>query len=191
MDGTLPLLANEKALVARATVEPAAFAAIYDHYFGRIYTYVRYRVRDAALADDLTAAIFTRVLARLGDYDAARAPFAGWLFTIARNAVNDHLRAARRQRWLSLDWLRDHVADGPAPEAALIRNETRAALLVALGRLNERERDLIGLKFGAQLTNRRIAELTGLSESNVGVIVHRAIGRLRADLRIQEGSDDE
>ncbi|MFQ6101807.1 MAG: RNA polymerase sigma factor [Anaerolineae bacterium] len=51
-----------------------------------------------------------------------------------------------------------------------------------MARLSDRERDLIGLKFAAGLPNRRIAELTGLSENNVGVILYRAVRRLRAEL---------
>jgi RNA polymerase sigma factor (sigma-70 family) len=174
--------ANELALVARATVEPAAFAAIYDHYFPRIYTYVSYRVRDASTADDLTATIFERALAKIGTYRPDGAPFAVWLFAIARNAVNDHLRAQARQRWLSLDAIHDWVSGERPPEEVVIAGEARDALLAAVARLSERERDLLALKFGAQLTNRRIAALTGLSESNVGVILYRAVARLRADL---------
>ncbi len=58
IDGTVAVLPNELALAARATAEPTAFAAIYDHYFPRVYNYVRYRVRDAnsrGLTDDVRA----------------------------------------------------------------------------------------------------------------------------------------
>jgi RNA polymerase sigma-70 factor, ECF subfamily len=186
MDGTFPLLANEMALVARAKVEPAAFAAIYDHYYPRIYAYVRYRVRDAEPAEEITAQVFERVLANLGKYDAEQAPFAVWLFTIARNRVSDHHRAQQRRRWLPLDRVREHAAAGPAPDEIVLRDEMREALLTAMTRLSERERDILALKFGAELTNRRIAALTSLSESNVGVILYRAVRRLRADLDAQE-----
>jgi RNA polymerase sigma-70 factor, ECF subfamily len=186
MDGTLPLPANEMALVARAKVEPAAFAAIYDHYFPRIYAYVRYRVRDAGVAEDITAQIFERVLLNLGKYDAEQAPFAVWLFTIARNQVSDYHRSRQRRHWLPLDLLRGQASADPAPEEIVVRDETREALLTAMTRLSERERDILALKFGAELTNRRIAALIGLSESNVGVILYRAVRRLRADLDVQE-----
>lgn len=98
MDGTVAVLPNELALVARATAEPAAFAAIYDHYFPRVYNYVRYRVRDTETADDVTAQVFERALVCIGSYRPERAPFAAWLFAIVRNAVNDYLRAQKRQR---------------------------------------------------------------------------------------------
>ncbi len=179
MDGTVAVLTNELALVARATAEPAAFAAIYDHYFPRVYNYVRYRVRDANTADDITAQVFERALVRIGSYRPERAPFGAWLFAIARNAVNDHLRAQRRRHWLSLEALRDRASTEPQPEEIAIHSETHTELLTAVARLSDRERDLIALKFAAGLTNRRIAALTSLSESNVGVILYRAIRKLR------------
>jgi len=190
VEGTIVVLPNELALVARATVEPAAFAPVYDHYFPRVYNYVRYRVNDAATADDLTARVFERVLARIGHYCPERAPFAAWLFAIARNAVNDHIRAQKRRRWLSLDVLSDRLSTEPKPEEILVRKEGHAELLAAVAHLSDRQRNLIGLKFGAGLTNRRIAELTGLSESNVGVILYRTMRQLRAEMSAEE-SDHE
>lgn len=161
MDGTVAVLVNELALVAQAAAEPAAFVAIYDHYFPRAYNYVRYRVRDAETADDITAQVFGRALVSMGSYRPDRAPFAAWLFAIARNAVNDHLRDQRRRHWLSLEVLRGRASAGSQPEEIAIHGETRAELLAAVARLSDRERDLIALKFAAGLTNRRIAELTG------------------------------
>ena len=186
MDGTVAVLPNELALVVRAVAEPTAFAAIYDHYFPRVYNYVRYRVRDAETADDITAQVFERALVSIGSYRPERGPFGAWLFAIARNAVSDHLRAQRRRRWLSLEVLRDRASAEPQPEEVAIHSETRAELLAAVARLSERERDLIALKFAAGLTNRRIAELTGLSYSNVGVILYRAVRRLRVKLSAKE-----
>ena len=186
MDGTIAMLPNEAALAARAMAEPAAFVAIYDHYFPRVYNYVRYRVREADAADDTTSEVFERAWSNMGRYRSERAPFAVWLFAIARNAVNDHLRARWRRRWLSLDALRDRPGSDPQPEEIAARNETRARLLLAVAHLSERERDILGLKFGAGLTNRNIGELAGLSESNVGVILYRAVRRLRAELSTTE-----
>jgi len=190
MHGITAVLPNELALVARARVEPAAFAAVYDHYFPRVYNYVRYRVSDAATADDLTAQVFERVLTKIKHYDPKRGPFAAWLFAIARNTVNDHLRARRRHRWLSLEALRDWSSDEPQPEDLVVRNESHAEMLAAVACLNNRQRNLIALKFGAGLSNRRIAELTGLSESNVGVILYRSVRQLRVALSAEE-SDHE
>jgi hypothetical protein len=57
---------------------PATFAAIYDHYFPRVYNYVRYRVRDAEAADDIASQVLERALINIGGNRSERAPFAVW-----------------------------------------------------------------------------------------------------------------
>ncbi len=174
-------LANESIILTTAKSDPSAFAVVYDHYFASVYNYVRYRVPDATQAEDLTAQIFERVLINLGAFDSQQATFAVWLFTVARNLVTDHLRAQKRRRWFSfsLEQVGEQPQSAPLPEEQVIRGETQELLLSALATLGDRERDLLALKFVAQMTNRRIAEFTGLSESNVGVILYRALSRLR------------
>ena len=182
MDGS-PALADELVHVARAIDDPAAFAALYDHYFPRVYNYVRYRVQDPVLSDDLTADVFERTLAHLDTYRPDRAPFGAWLFSIARHVITDHFRAQSRRRWLSFDGLHRQASPDPAPEQIAAANTVRARLLAAVGELPDRERDVLALKFAASLTNRQIAQLTGLSESNVGVILYRSLRRLRDQLQ--------
>jgi RNA polymerase sigma-70 factor (ECF subfamily) len=68
-------------------------------------------------------------------------------------------------------------------------NELLRELLPLIGNLPERERDILALKFGAEMTNRSIAGITGLTESNVGVILYRTLRRLRDQL--QENDDEQ
>lgn len=190
MGNSLAALPNEHELVTRSVSKPAAFAAIYDHYFPRVYNYARYRVGEAGTADEITARVFEQALAKIESYQPERAPFSAWLFGIARNTVNQHLRAKRRRRWISLDLLFDRRSSDPDPEEALVQNEMYRELIDALGGLSDRERDILALKFASGMTNRRIAKLTGLGESNVSVILFRTIRKLRDDLRSRE-SDHE
>jgi RNA polymerase sigma factor (sigma-70 family) len=161
-------------------ITPQEFLAFYDAYFGRVYNYTRYRCGDAHTVDDLTAAIFERALERLSDFNPQRGSFGAWVFTIARGMVTRHLRTDGANGWLPLDEINE-IADGtPSPEERLIRSETQSNLLAALSHLSDRDRDLLSLKFGAHLTNRRIADITGLSGNHVGIILYRAIHKLRA-----------
>ena len=185
MSNSIAALANETNIVTRSVCDTSAFAALYDHYFSRIYNYIRYRVQDTEVTDDLTAQVFERALVNIGRYNAEKAPFAAWLFTIARNTTNDYLRGERRRRWLSLDALSHRASNEPQPSEIVADDEVRDQLLLAVASLSSRERDLIGLKFAAGLTNRRIAEMTGLREGNVAIILYRAMRRLRAELEAQ------
>ena len=182
MDGSVIVLPNEKALVTRAKAEPEAFAAIYDHYFPRIYNYIRYRVDHQENAEDLTAQVFEKALTRLNQYSPERGSLANWLFSIARHAVGDHLRAKKRRRWCSIEVLISRHCGDPPLEEIVIQTDLHAQVLKAVAELQDRERELIALKFGARLTNRHIADLTGLSESNVGVILYRTVQQLRTML---------
>lgn len=181
MNGTATMLANEMAIVARATAEPDAFAEIYDYYFPRVYNYVRYRVHDAQVADDITALIFERAWVNLKGYQSGQGTFGAWLFGIAHNAVSDYYR--RQREFVSIDEIAEQAGDEPAPEMIAERNETHEHLLEAVSRLKERDRELLALKFGAGLTNVEIARMTGMSESNVGVSLYRAIQQLKGLLK--------
>ncbi|MBC7870558.1 MAG: sigma-70 family RNA polymerase sigma factor [Chitinophagaceae bacterium] len=182
MDSILTALSNEKELIGLALADPTSFAMLYDHYISRVYTYIRYRVDNATTADDLTSQTFENALVNLKNYRMEQAPFSSWLFGIAHNVVSRHYRTQRRHQWLSLDRFLNHVSDTPPPEDIAISNEISQRLTLAVGRLRDHERDIIALRFGAGLNNRQIAEITNLSESNVGVILYRSIKQLRVIL---------
>jgi RNA polymerase sigma-70 factor (ECF subfamily) len=188
MKTSVAYLPDESLLAAQEDFTPTAFASLYQGYYARVYNYVRYRCDDPALAEDLTAQAFERVLEKFDSYSPERGPFGAWLFAIARNLVSGHRRAQRYRFWLSIDILHRWPSGEAGPEEATLQQESEAELLAAIGRLDERERDVLGLKFAGLLTNRQIAGLTGLTESNVGVILHRTLYRLRAELG---GKDEE
>jgi RNA polymerase sigma-70 factor (ECF subfamily) len=172
---------NSTYLAARAACDPIAFGELYEQYFKRVYNYVRFRCCDALTADDLTSQVFERLLERIAQYRPERGAFEPWLFAIARNVVNGHYRK-QRGLWLPWEFLQRLPATDPQPEEIALHHETEDALLSALSRLDERSRDLLSLKFAAGLTNRQVAQVSGLSETNVGVILFRALGRLRTAL---------
>jgi RNA polymerase sigma-70 factor (ECF subfamily) len=181
---------DEPAMVARAPADPTAFAALYDHYFPLVFKYVLYRVNDAQIADDLVSQIFERMLTDLVRYQPGLAPFGAWLFGIGRHVVGDHYRSIKRRRWLSLESFFGFPCNEPPPEEIIMKNELGDQLLRSLAKLADRERDLIGLKFAGGLTNREISTLTRLSETNVGVVLFRAVKRLRIELEKEEVNYD-
>jgi len=181
---------GEPALVARATADPTALAALYDHYFPLVYKYVFYRVSDAQIADDLVSKIFESMLTDLARYNPGQAPFGAWLFGIARHVVGNHYRSQKRHHWLSLESFFDLPSIDPPPDEIILKNEQGDHLFRSLAKLADRERDLIGLKFAGGLTNREISTLTRLSEANVGVILYRAMKRLRIELEKEEVNHD-
>lgn len=184
-------LTNESQLVIMAASDPEAFAEVYDYYFARVYNYVRSRVNLNSIADDITSQIFERILVKMDTFHPERGSFSAWLFTIAHNIISDYLRVQQRQRWISLEVGRELACTRPGPEEVYLFQESQQELQEALGHLNDRDRNLIGLKFWAGLNNRQIAQITGLSDSNVGTILYRSIRRLRVILENEGGHKDE
>ena len=158
------------------------FEALYRAELPRIYNFFRYRVGEGQLAEDLTSATFERAWRKRDRYRRDLAAFSTWLFTIARRVLVDHYRKQRAEAPLHDA---AHLTTDQTLEDLTQRQADFERLSVLLAQLADRDRELVALKYGAGLTNRTIAGLTGLSESNVGVILHRALQTLRAQWEAQ------
>jgi RNA polymerase sigma-70 factor, ECF subfamily len=168
-------------LVAPAAEAPAdadvAFEALYRSSRDDVYAYVAGLLRDRSAAEDVTAQAFERAYRRRSSFKPERGSHRAWLFGIARNAALDELRRRGRQTELATE-PEDPAAAGAheeAAEAALRRSIVSAGLAT----LSARERELIALKYFAGLANAEIAEVIGVSESNAGTKLHRAMEKLR------------
>ena len=153
------------------------FEALYRSSRDDLYAYVLTLLRDRAAAEDVTAVAFERAYRRRRTFDRHRGDERGWLFGIARNAALDELRRRRRTAALVVDpedVSEDELADSGDEDAV-----RRASVREALESLAPRERELISLKFHAGLTNAELASVLGVSESNAGTMLHRAVQKLR------------
>jgi RNA polymerase sigma-70 factor, ECF subfamily len=157
-------------------VEPEAFESLYDRTFPKVYGYVASLLSDRSAAEDVTAQAFERAYRKRRSYRPSRGSAEAWLFGIARNAALDELR--RRKRRASLETEPEDPTAAPLPDQAdqAVRRETVRA---ALAELSGAERDLIGLKFAAGLSNAEIARVLDTSESSAGNRLHRTMTKLR------------
>ncbi len=164
------------AVPAQSASPALDFDALYRDSRDDVFAYVAGLLRDRSAAEDVCAAAFERAYRRRRSFDARRGEPRAWLFGIARNAALDELRRRRRRASLAGDVPDvDAVGAEDAVEGALRRGVVRAAL----AGLEPRDRDLVALKFFAGLSNREIARVLGVSESNAGTMLHRAVQRLR------------
>ena len=151
---------------------------VYREQLPRVFNFFRYRLGNTADAEDLTARTFEKAWRARHRYRRDVAAFSTWLLAIARHVAVDYLRARRPSVPLEAASSVASTADSPEQAAMLDSDAQRLATLLAT--LPERDRELLALKYGAEMTNRAIARLTGLSESNIGTIVHRAVDALRS-----------
>lgn len=161
---------------APSTTTTLEFEALYRSCADELYGYVVSLVRDRAAAEDVTALAFERAYRRRRRFDPRKGTPRQWLFAIARNAALDELRRRKRTASLLVDPADPAAAE---PFAGEDDADRRATVRSALAGLDPRDRELISLKFHAGLTNAEIAGVLGVSESNAGTRVHRAVTKLR------------
>jgi RNA polymerase sigma factor (sigma-70 family) len=140
---------------------------------GSVYAYVAYRIGHGPDAEDVTSEVFERALRYRSSYDRSKAEPLPWLIGIARRSIADFL--ANPKALASAD-----VEGGAAPSAE-IEDATldRISVVRLVAGLSARERELIALRYGADLTSRQIASLLNERPNTVEVALHRALRRLR------------
>jgi RNA polymerase sigma-70 factor (ECF subfamily) len=158
------------------------FSRLYEDQVWHVYGFFGYRLGSRQEAEDLTQLTFERALRAWDRFDANRASARTWLLTIARNLLVDHYRSSDSAR-------KEPIPEGEAGDAVLGETESLEPRLgpapdleVALQTLDDRERELVALRFGGDLTGPEIAELTGLSLANVQQILSRTLKKLRAEI---------
>ena len=158
-----------------------SFAELYRSSAADVYAYVATMLGDRGAAEDVVAQAFERAWRKRRSFDARRGSARAWLFGIARNAALDELRRRRRGAPLIGEPADEELALDDDAEA-LVR---RAAVRAALEGLEPRDRDLVALKFHGGLTNAELARVLGVSESNAGTRLHRAVTKLREACHVE------
>ena len=143
----------------------------------RVYGYAAYRLGAGPDAEDVTSETFERALRYRSSFDPRRGDPAAWLLGIARRCIADAARGGE-------------IPSGELPEQAGEGHEDgslrRLELRRAVARLDERDRELVALRYGADLTAKQIAKFFGMRTNAVEVALHRALGRLREALEESE-----
>ena len=158
------------------------FAEKYQQFFPRVFAYVYGRVYNVHQAEDLVSEVFERAFLKMDSLRNDEA-FATWLFTIARNLVTSQARKRGRESIVDPDILKSVVATSMSVENEVLVREEVAAVVECLKKFPQREQDIVSLKFDAELTNGQIAQVMGLSEANVRVILFRTLRKLRETMK--------
>lgn len=151
---------------------------VYREHVDAVFAFLAYSVgRDSA--EDLTATTFERVVKNWRRYDAAKASERTWILSIARNALIDHYRRQSHRQTTSLDEhpvLAETLAAQHDPIAEALSADAFASWLRELA---PREREVLAMRYGGDMSAAEIAELLELSEANVHQIASRAVRKLR------------
>ncbi|MFZ0168061.1 MAG: sigma-70 family RNA polymerase sigma factor [Candidatus Dormiibacterota bacterium] len=154
------------------------FDEVYEQYATQVHRYCLVLLREPAAAEEVAERALVQAFAAFDRSQPSTEYVRLWLLRIARNVCRDYLREMSRMRRL-IRTLTLNQKEVPDPEAVAITHMDVERLLAVLPRLQRRDRDLIALRCGAQLSYREVGELIGLSENSATVASHRAIRRLR------------
>jgi RNA polymerase sigma-70 factor, ECF subfamily len=155
------------------------FARLYDENMSKVYRYIFYKVNNQQLAEDLTSDVFEKALVNFKKYNSEKASFSTWIFTIARNTVTDFYRAQPKVKMVNIDEAVETPSRDSGPEEKAENSEEKQLLRECIASLPQNEQEIVRLKFNMEMTNREIAKATGLTETNVGVMLYRIIRKLR------------
>jgi RNA polymerase sigma factor (sigma-70 family) len=157
------------------------FAQYYEEFMPKIFSYIHFKVDSEQTTEDLTSVVFEKALSNFMKYSRDKAAFSTWIFAIARNTVIDYYRTESKRKHFDLEAAVNVASSESSPEEKFEKINEKECLLRCLSGLGEKDQDIIHLKFGAELSNREIARVLHLSESNVGVRLFRAVKKLKED----------
>src|SRR4051794_11412500 len=161
---------------------------VYRAHVRAVFAFFAYSVgRDEA--EDLTSQTFERVVRSWDSFDVAKASERTWILTIARNALTDHFRRRSHRQALSTDEHPALLDTLLSTDDALARRLSVDGLKTWLAAIGERERLVLALRFGADLSAPEIAEATGLSVANVHQLTSRSLKRLREVAEAGDAAD--
>jgi RNA polymerase sigma-70 factor (ECF subfamily) len=138
----------------------------------RVYAYIAYRIGDGPEAEDIVGDTFERALRYRDTYDSKRGEPIAWLIGIARRCLQDAFSPSSADP--------SDVVETTAPDDTETEVVRRLDLRTALARLGARDRELISLRYGADLSAREIGAELDMQTNAVEVALHRALGRLRS-----------
>ncbi len=153
-----------------------AFEHLYRECRDDVFAYAMGLLRDVHAAEDATALAFERAYRKRRRFDPSRGSGRAWVFGIARNAALDELR--KRKRTAGMFSEPAEAETTPTTDVDPL-GERRTALRQAMSKLGDRDRELIALRFFADLSHTEIAEVLGISATNAATRLHRAIDKLR------------
>ncbi|HPF34486.1 MAG TPA: sigma-70 family RNA polymerase sigma factor [Candidatus Krumholzibacteria bacterium] len=156
-----------------------AFRALFDDLHDPVHAYLDRRCDDPHDTEDLVSTVFHKMLSNLGTFDPGRGSVIGWVMTMARHALIDHLR--RRRDTVDVDRLAEVLAGpGADPLQGIIRTEEAERVRAELARLPAETRELLALRYGEGLRHAEIASLLGLTDAAVRQRLSRAVQALRS-----------
>ncbi len=179
----------ERLLECAQNLDTQALALIHDRYYPAVYRYVRYRLNNEQIVEDISSEVFLRLLDHFHKQKDEIRDLRGWLLGTASNLVNDHLRQKYRRPTENLEDLDDHegLISGDNPHQAVEQNDNQRAVRQAIQRLTREQQHVLALRFSQGLSLEETARLMDKTIGAIKVLQFRALAAIRKLLEAEEG----
>lgn len=177
-------LEYEKSLVASTQKDIQHFGELYSHYYPHILKFCNLKLNSKELAEDITAQTFQKAIQNIQSFNWQDVSFSAWLYQIAKRLIIDQYRKQTRQKTFPIGL---HSEDLLPPSTEDIQTQTifsiqSDAIQAKLLNFPPKEKQIIYLKFYLGYSNKLIAQITKLSETNIGTVIHRTVKKLKKSL---------
>jgi len=176
-------------LVIQARSQAAALARLYELYYDRIYRFCVHRLFNRATAEDVTSSVFLTVARSIREFHGrTEQDFRAWIYTIAANQSNAHIRKVSRRKRL-MENVVDHRRAAQR-DASPWSELDWPTLHAAIQELKPEHQTLLTLRFFEGMDYEEIAEVVGARPATIRVTLHRVLRRLQEVLRGGLGGDE-
>ncbi len=174
-------LEEELRWIEAAKVNPEDFRPLYEKYYKAIFSYLYQRMNSKDTAFDLTSQVFLKALTHLNKYEFRGVPFSSWLYRIAHNEMVQVFRKQKEQRVINADI--NDLRFICEENKEVFFEEYIPALKRLIGKLNEKELQLVEMRYFEKRPFKEIAEVLEISEVNAKVRMYRIIEKLKVSIR--------
>lgn len=190
MERKLSVLGTEfNDLLRRARrLEPDALAQIHDRYYPEVYRYVRFRLQDERVCEDIASEVFLRLLDALHKQKGPEQNLHGWLLGTASHLVIDHLRRsyAHREDGLDDDPSKEYPSQDLSPEQHVHEAWQQHQVRQAMQKLTPEQQHVLALRFADEFSIEETAQMIGKSVTAVKALQFRAVASLKRLLNLEE-----
>ncbi len=176
---SLQEMSEEQLLELASSFDEGALGELYDRYESKIYSYIYRRTGAPALAEDLTAQVFLKMLEAINSDKGWRSSFSGWLYRIAHNLVIDYYRKRDRRQHVSIDDAPVLTASSYDPVEAAESTLDAERLRAAIRRLTDEQAAVVSLRFLEGYSISEVAEMMDKTEGAIKALQYRAVATLR------------
>lgn len=172
---------QDDGLVLRARTQADALGRLYEMYYGRIFRFCVHRLFDKEIAEDVTSAVFLHVARGIRSFEGrTEQDFGNWVYAIAANQANAHIRKTSRRKELLAEAARSMSTSRDTEEAI---EPQWPELYTAILRLKPEHQTIVTLRFFEDLRHEQIAQIMNIKEATLRVTLHRILGKLQKHLQ--------